>query len=441
MVLGLSRCTRSFFRRNPDKETPVKFSRLMFALLLLSTALGRTAPAADWNWPQWRGPNQDGHTKETGLPTKWDDSSVVWKAPLKGEGQSSPVVWGERIFLTQSRNRGRQRVVLCINRNDGRILWEKTAWTGTPEATHNMNGWASSTPVTDGKHVYALFGKGGGLFCYTVGGSLVWNKELGAFKGPWGTAASPVLHGDYVILNGDADANSFLAAYDKTTGKQVWRMPREDKRGWSTPIFVKVGDHEELVINGHSAVRGYDPKTGKELWRVKSFNGRGSPTVTPGGDGLLFVLNGLRGDFYAVKPGGSGDATATHMVWHTPRGGGRDLPSPIAIGKYVLAINMRNAVLTNYDAASGKELYKSRVGKPQYTATPISYDGLALFLNESGETLVVKPGPKLNIVARNRIKGGSDEIFRGSITPSDGQLFIRSTQGLYCVGKRKSSAK
>jgi hypothetical protein len=418
----------------------VKFSRLILALFLLIPTLTGTASAADWNWPQWRGPQQDGHTQETGLPTKWDDSSVVWKTPLKGEGQSSPVVWGERVFLTQSRNRGRQRVVLCINRNDGRILWEKIAWTGDPEPTHNMNGHASSTPVTDGKHVYAFFGKGGGLFCYTVDGSLVWNKELGPFKGPWGTAASPMLHGNHVIVNGDADADSFLAAFDKTTGKEIWKVKREDKRGWSSPILVKTNGREEIVINGHSAVRGYDPKTGKELWRVKSFNGRGSPTVTPGNNGLIFVLNGLRGDFYAVKPGGSGDVTETHMAWHTPRGGGRDLPSPIVIGKYVLAINMRNAVITNYDAASGKELYKVRVGTPQYTATPISYDGLALFLNEGGEALLVKPGPKLNVVSRNRITAGADdEIFRGSIAPSDGQLFLRSTKALYCVGKRKTA--
>lgn len=416
----------------------MKFSRLILALSLFIPPLAGPATAADWNWPQWRGPNQDGHTKETGLPTKWDNSSVVWKTPLKGDGQSSPVVWGERIFLTQARNRGRQRVVLCINRNDGRILWEKIAWTGKPEPTHRMNGWASSTPVTDGKHVYAFFGKGGGLFCYTMDGSLVWNRnDLGPFKGPWGTAASPILHGNHVILNGDADADSFLAAFDKATGKTDWKVPREDKRGWSTPILVKANGREALVLNGHSAVRGYDPKSGKELWRAKSFVGRGSPTVTPGHNGLLYVLCGLRGDFSAVKPGGSGDVSETHRVWHKPRGGGRDLPSPIVIGKYVLVINMRNAILTCYDAATGKEQYKARVGTPQYTATPISYDGLALFQNESGETLLVKPGPKLNIVARNRITGGEDEIFRGSITPSDGQLFIRSTKALYCVGKRK----
>jgi outer membrane protein assembly factor BamB len=427
-------------RRFPFKETIVKFSRLILALFLFTPAVGSNASAAEWNWPQWRGPGQDGHTKETGLPTKWDDSSVVWRTPLKGEGQSSPVVWGERVFLTQSRNRGRQRVVLCINRNDGRILWEKTAWTGIPERTHGDNGWASSTPVTDGKHVYAFFGHGGGLFCYRMDGSLAWNKPLGPFTGPWGTAASPILNGSHVIVNGDADADSFLAAFDKSTGKTIWKVKREDKRGWSTPILIKVGDRQELVLNGHSAVRGYDPKTGKELWRVKSFVGRGSPTVTPGNNGLLYVLCGLRGDFYAVKPGGSGDVTETHMAWHTPRGGGRDLPSPIVIGKFVLVVNRRIAVLTNYDAATGKELYKVRIGTPKYTATPISYDGLTLFLNEGGETLVVKPGPKLSVVSRNRLtRKDADELFRGSIAPSDGQLFLRSTKALYCVGKRKSA--
>eukprot|EP00913_Durusdinium_trenchii_P005649 g5267.t1 len=350
--------------------------------------------------------------------------------------QSSPVIWGDRIFLTAAENRGQKRTVLCINRNDGQILWKKVAWTGESEPTHRMNGWASATCATDGKHVYAFFGKGGGLFCYTVGGELVWNKELGEFTSPWGTAASPILVGDLVIQNCDADANAYIVAFNKTTGKQVWKTARENKRGWSSPILVKAAGREEVVVNGHSGARAYDPATGKLLWYCKSFNGRGSPTVTPSDSGLLHVVNGLRGDIYAVKPGGSGTVTGTHMAWHTPRGGGRDLPSPIAIGKYLLVINMKG-ILTVYDTATGKELSKTRVGG-NYSATPIAYQGHAAFIGENGETLIVKPGKQPTLIARNKLGQQGREIYRASITPSDGQLFIRSTTTLYCIGKRKS---
>jgi len=418
----------------------VKLSRLMLALSLGVIVIGgRSTTAADANWPRWRGPNQDGHSSETGFPKTWDDSSIVWKTPLKGEGLSTPIVWGERIFLTQARGRGKQRVVLCIDRNDGRILWEKVAWTGTPEPSHRDNGWAAATCVTDGERVYAFFGHGGGLFCYTVDGKLVWNKPLGEFKGPWGTAASPVLVGDLVIQNCDADADAYIIALDKKTGKQVWRTPRDNFRGWSTPILVKTEKRDELVLNGDRGVRAYDPKTGKELWFCKSFNGRGTPTVTPSEAGLLHVVNGKPGDTYAIKPGGSGNVTKTHMAWHTRRSGGRDLPSPIAMGKYLLIANRRNAILTCYDTKTGKELWKSRIGRPKFTATPVAYDGVALFLSESGETVVVKPGDELNIVARNKITPRDGEYFGSSITPSNGQLFLRGTRTLYCIGKRKSA--
>lgn len=413
---------------------------------MLSVSVGPSASAADGNWPRWRGPNQDGHTSEKGLPTKWSDADVQWKRPLKGEGQSSPVVWGERIFLTQSHDKGAKRLLLCINRNDGRVIWEKVCWTGTPERSHRMNGWASATPATDGKYVYAFFGHGGGLFCYTANGSLVWNQKLGEHyvADGWGTAASPVIVGDLVIQNCDADRNAFIVGLDKKTGKEVWRTKRDNNRGWSTPILVKTDKRNELVVNGDTGVRAYDPKTGKELWFCKSFNGRGTPTVTPSDAGLLHVVNGKPGDTYAVKPGGSGDVTSTHMEWHSRRIGGRDLSSPIVIGKYMLVVSMRGGVLTAYDTKSGKLLWSARIGtgrRQQFSATPISYDGLAVFIAENGEAVLVKPGPKLNIVARNRLSAGKGEIFRSSITPSDGQLFVRSTGALYCVGKRKSAAK
>lgn len=412
---------------------------LFTGILVLSVWLAFSKPAqAEKNWPRWRGPHQTGHAKEEGLPTTWDNRSVAWKVDLPGRGQSSPIIWGERIFLTSALENGRQRVVFCVNRSDGRILWKRIAWTGQPEPSHRMNGWASSTCVTDGERVYAFFGRGGGLFCYTVDGELLWRKDLGYFEGPWGTAACPVLVRDMVIQNCDSEKDAYIIALDKRTGEEVWKTQRDDARGWSTPILIEAGGREELVINGDTGVRAYNPDTGDEYWFCKSFNGRGTPTITPVGD-LLVAVNGKPGPIYAIRPGGNGDVTNTHMAWQTQRGGGRDLPSPIVIDHYVLVSNMKG-ILTCYDGRNGKELWKGRLGgNSNVSAAPITYGGLAFFHNEAGETFVVRPGEKMNVVARNTVDAAQDEIFRASITPSDGQIFLRSDRVLYCIGKQTAA--
>src|SRR5207247_321565 len=193
---------------------------------------------ADSNWPQFRGPHGDGHSAETGVPVHWDARSVVWKANLKGRGQSSPVLWGERIFLTTALDNGKERLVFCLDRKDGKLLWERVAWRGTPEKSHPMNGWATPTCATDGERVFAFFGRGG-LHAFTVDGKPLWLRDLGPFEGPWGTAASPVVVGDLVVQNCDAEKEAFLLAVDRRTGKTVWKTPRDvpDRGGWSTPVL------------------------------------------------------------------------------------------------------------------------------------------------------------------------------------------------------------
>jgi outer membrane protein assembly factor BamB len=394
-------------------------------------------PAA--NWPHWRGPEGTGHSSEKDLPVRWDAQSVTWKVALEGKGQSSPVIWGERIFLTSALEGGRQRLVFCLDRRDGKPLWKHVAWKGDAvEKTHAMNSHATPTCATDGEVVAAFFGRGG-LHGYTVDGKHLWSRDLGPFAGPWGTAASPVIFGDMVIQNCDAENDAYLLAVDKRTGKTVWKTPRDvpERGGWSTPVLVQAGNRQELVLNGAKLVTAYDPATGKVLWTCKTFNGRGEPTATPG-NGLVYMLNGLAGDFYAIRPGGSGDVTRSHMAWHTPRKGARDQPSPIVIGNHVLVMDMKGT-LTCYAADTGKELWKERVAPGNYTSSPIAANGLAYFQNDAGETTVVKPGPKLEVVATNKIRSASDEIFRASLTPCDEQMFIRSDRALYCVGTRKET--
>lgn len=404
------------------------FTIISALLILMSPMASRAEP----NWPGWRGPHQDGHTTETTIPVKWSGENIVWKSSLPGIGQSSPVIWGDKIFLTAALNQGKERIVFCVSRKTGEILWKQTAWEGTPEPIHAMNTWASATCATDGEVVVAFFGIGG-LHAYSLSGKHLWSHDLGKFEGPWGTSACPVIVDDLVVQNCDADADAFIIGLDKKTGRQVWRTKRRDHRGWSTPVLVKTDKRMELVVNGHAGVQAYDPKSGKDLWFCKSFAGRGEPTVTPAGK-LLAVVNGLQGDFYSILPGGDGDVTATHMPWHTPRKSGRDCSSPIVIGNYILVSSL-DGIATCYDAVDGRVYWKDRLAG-KFSASPIAAGGFAYFLNEDGKTIVIEPGEALKVVAENDLSPGKDEIFRASLAPSSGQLFVRSTRVLYCIGTK-----
>jgi outer membrane protein assembly factor BamB len=406
------------------------FLSLVVSLFCLASSLGH----AGADWPQWRGPLGDGHSTEK-VPVRWEAASVVWKTALPGSGQSSPIVWGDRIFLTAAQDKGAKRLVLCVDRLKGAILWQREAWSGTPEPSHVMNGWASATCATDGERVIAFFGKGG-IHCYSLDGTPLWSRDLGSFAGPWGTAACPVIVGDLVVQNCDAAEDASVVALDKKTGKTVWQTPRTKplRGGWSTPVLVQADQRRELVLNGEKAVTAYDPSTGKELWWCQSFNGRGEPTVTPG-KGVVHVINGLAGDIYAVRPGGSGDVTKTHMAWHTPRKGGRDQPSPILVGNYLLVTDMKG-LATCYDSSTGKVHWKERL-RGAFSSSPIAAGGLVYYQNEAGETFVLEPGPELKVVAENTVGGAAAEIFRASLTPSHGQMFSRSQTHLYCIGGKE----
>jgi outer membrane protein assembly factor BamB len=390
--------------------------------------------SAQEEWPRYRGPRGDGHTHDRGLPLEWNEKSIVWKTPLKGQGQSSAIIWGERIFLTSALDKGKQRLVFCVDRKSGKILWEQVAWTGEPEPSHAMNGWATSTCVTDGERVYASFGKGG-LHCYTVEGKHVWSRELGKFfsRTKRGTASSPIVHGDLVIWNGDSESDPFLFGLNKLTGETVWKADRPAKEGYSTPIIVDANGRQELILNGDPFVAGYDPLSGKQLWFCKSFAPRGEPSVTFA-DGLVYVVNGQPGDVYTVRPGGSGNVTSTHMVWHTPRKLGRDQPAPIVANGYMLVANMEG-VLVCYEAKMGKELWRERMTTSKITAAPAAADGRVYWLDESGQTTVIEPGPTYKVLAQNSLGATSQEIFRATPTPYRGQFFIRSDTTLYCIGK------
>ena len=405
---------------------------LMTICLLAFLALSTQQLHAE-NWHQWRGPQANGHSQAKDIPVKWDGEGVLWKVAIPGVGQSSPVMWGSRLFVTSASTDGGQRHVYCLDRSNGKVLWSHQAWKGEAEPTHGMNNRASATCATDGKHLIAFFGRGG-IHCYDLDGQLIWSRQLSPFAGPWGTAASPIIVGNTVIQNCDADESAFIVGLDKNSGEELWKTERRAIRGWSSPVSVKVGDRQEVILNGHGLVTSYNPGTGDIFWSSKTSSGRGTPTVTPH-KGHLITLCGLSGNMMAVRPGGSGDVTDSHVIWRTPRTGGRDLPSPIVVDDCLLIARLRPGLVSCYDVTTGSEHWTERL-EGGFSATPIVAGGLVYAVNEAGRTFVIRPGKKLEVVASNSLQASEEEVFRASPVPFDGHLLLRSDKHLYCVGTR-----
>lgn len=422
---------------------------LSFLLLtLLGTFLMASETTLDSGWTHWRGPSGQGIVQEDRVPLKWSErENVLWKTRLPGRGNSTPIVSQGRIFLTTSSDRGDSRSVVCVRVRDGKILWQEVAAQKvSTEKTHAWNGYASPSCATDGKQVWAFFGTPG-IFCYTVDGKLVWKKSLGTFysQAGWGTAASPVLYEDLVILNGDNDggvnaAPAALIALEKTTGEIRWSTPRNQGRGFSTPRLMKMPNGRvDLVLNGPEGVWGYDPATGEERWRCRRTDPNerqkfGEPL--PVDDGRhMFIASGRDGPYQIVKLPGEGDITSTHLVHQGSRKGHRDVSSPIVWQGQVYAVDNKG-VLSSYDLATGKELFSGLIGNRRNIslASPIALQGKLLWLMDDGTTVVVQPGRKLEIAWQNKLDGEKLD-FGASPAVAEGRLFLRSQSYLYCIGK------
>ena len=403
--------------------------------LLALLVLQQGQLSAESRWPAFRGADGLGQSADSDVPVTWNAGDVAWRTELTGTGHSSPCLWDDRVFLTGARKNGGQveRYVICLNRADGKVLWQRLASTGPAEKLHTMNGFATATCATDGERVVAFFGRGG-IHCYDIRGEKLWSYDAGGVPSPWGAAASPIIVDDNVIQNCDAAGASVLVALDKTSGRKTWETARDDmpKGGWSTPVLINIGKKTELILNGEFGVNAYDSDTGRDLWFCKGFNGRGTP-MPAFGNGLLYIMSGKPGDTYAVRPGGSGDVTASRMVWHTPRKKGRALASPALYQGYLLSISLEGYA-NCYDAPTGRLLWTERL-PGRYSASPLLATGLFYLQSEAGETVVIKPGKKLDIVATNRIDANPEEVFRACLVPTQGQLLIRADRAIYCIGK------
>jgi outer membrane protein assembly factor BamB len=396
---------------------------------------------ADW-W-RFRGPDGSGVGDETGLPATWSEKeNIVWRTKLPGPGTSCPIVVGKRIYLTcytgygvDRKKVGRmedlERHLLCIDRAGGKILWSKEYEPTLPEHKYDANegdyhGYASSTPASDGERLYVFFGKSG-VYCFDLDGKKLWRADVGKNTDRWGSATSPVLYKDLVIINASVESGC-LVALDKRTGNEVWRA-KGISSAWNTPVLVKLpGGKAELVLNISPAVVGFDPEDGKELWRVTGFSGYVCPSVVAHKD-VVYVL---RSGVLAIKAGGSGDVTKTNVLWQTK--GSSVVSSPVFHdGRlYWFGGETMNCV----DAETGKEVYRERLSENgQYFASPMLADGKIYGVTRFGGAFVIAARPTFKELAHNRF---ADDKSRTNATPiaSDGCLLLRTDEYLYCIGKR-----
>lgn len=382
-------------------------------------------------WARWRGPSGQGVVAGSGYPDRWSATqNVLWKVPVPGTGNSSPIVWRDRLYLTTARDGGRRLSLLAFNRADGALQWEAPAPEGATDRPHQKNGYASATPATDGERIYVSFGTRG-LFAFDLSGKLVWRRDLGFIDNYHGAAGSPLLYKGKVIVYQDQSRGAFIAAFDGRTGNQLWRTARQQNVGWGTPIAVRVNDHDEIIVNGQSRVIAYHPDTGAELWHCNGMGFEVIPTPVVG-YGLVFCSSGRAGPTLAIKPGGKGDVTASHLAWSTQRGS-PFVPSPLLYSGQLYTVNDMASIVTAFDAASGRSLWQGRLGvarREGFSASPVAVDGKVFFTNDDGETFVLKAGPTFQLLHVNEL--GARTLASPALV--DGVWYFRTDQHLLAIG-------
>lgn len=437
----------------------------MKTILLLAVA----TVLSGQNWPSFRGPGASG-VADGKAPTHWDvpkGVNVAWKVEIPGLAHSSPVVWGDQVYITTAVSSDPKAVfrhglfgdvdpspdvskhswrVYCLDKATGKIIWEKVAHEGTPKTKrHSKSSQASSSPATDGKHVVAFFGSEG-LYTYDTNGKLLWKQDLGIlnagwFYDPdyeWGTASSPIIYKNLVIVQCDIQKNSFAAAYDINDGHRVWMTPREEIPSWGTPTIYEGKNHAELITQATKFIRGYDPMTGKELWRLSGNSEVTAPTPIVAHD-LIFVTNGYRvvQPIFAIRPGASGDISlkagqeSNDSIAWSKQHGGPYMPTPVVYGDYLYTCN-NQGITACYKAKTGERVYQQRLGEGgAYSASPVAADGKIYYTSEDGDVFVVKAGPIYELLATNPI----GEVCMASPAISDGKLFVRAEHHLFAIGE------
>jgi outer membrane protein assembly factor BamB len=407
------------------------------------------------NWPAWHGPKSSGVTPETNLPIRWSATeNVRWKVALPDRGNSSPVIWGDRVFITQAIEKENRITLMCFNRADGKILWQSGTTYAEKDPTHDTNPYGSASPVTDGERVIAWFGSAG-VYCYDLNGKELWHRNLGKQNHRWGYASSPIIDGDLCFLNFGPGERTFLIALNKMTGKPVWQIdvppvqPKERTDGfagqkdgvigsWSTPIMINANGRDELIMSFPGQVRAFEPKTGKELWVCDGLN----PLVYSSpiyGEGVVLGMGGFQGTQIAVKPGGNGNVTDSHRLWKRERNKNQ-LGCGVIYDGHFYVLDMPG-IAECINLKTGKQVWEERVSglgpkSESWSSMRLAGDKIYV-LNQSGDTLILRASPKFEIIGVNSI---GNELTNSSLAVSDGELFIRTHLNLWCIGAGRPKA-
>lgn len=420
--------------------------------ILVAVTVASFYSASAANWPAWRGPTGSGVSPEKNLPTKWSATeNVRWKIPLAERGNSTPAVWGERVFVTQAANDEQRRTLMCLDRRDGRLLWERGVDYTAREQAHPDNPPCSGSPATDGERVVVCHASAG-VFCYDFSGKELWRRDLGKLDFEFGPGASPFIHGDLVFLYRGPDAKAFLIALDKRTGKTIWKNDdppvvtagRVDgfrgQKGlvssYSMPILVKAGGREELVMSFPGTVQAFNPTDGRSLWSCGGLN----PLVYTSpisGDGIVVAMGGYFGNTIAVPVGGAGDVTSKRL-WQTVRTKNR-LGSGVIHGGHVYILNTEG-IAECIELKTGKAVWMERLqgkgAKQESWSSMVLAGDLIYILNQSAETYVLRASPKFELVTVNTLDGA---LCNASHAVSDGEFFIRTQRHLWCIGEKKKA--
>jgi outer membrane protein assembly factor BamB len=418
----------------------------MIRIIFLLLALG-SAPAHAENWPAWRGPSANGISRETNLPSRWSKAeNITWRLDLPEWSGSTAIIWGEHIFLNVAQ--GTDLHLWAVDRTKGQPVWKRHLSGGNhQERKQNMS---SPSPVTDGRHVWVMTGTGI-LKAFDFGGKEIWmrdiQKDYGRFGLNWGYASSPLLHDDALfvqVLHGmKTDDPSYFLRIDKATGKTLWRVERPTKAirespdSYTTPALLRYGNTTEIVLTGGDVVTGHDPATGKELWRSDGLNPTNNPAyrivASPIVFGDMIYAPTRERPMLALRAGGRGDITTSHRVFAFDSG--PDVPTPVTDGQYLYVVR-DNGVMFCIDAKTGQTIYGPQRLRPgTYSGSPVLADGKIYVTNEDGVTMVVRAGPKFEVLAENDF----GEYTLSSPAVSEGQLFIRTDKALYAIGRRSSA--
>ncbi|MFM1768234.1 MAG: hypothetical protein RJA22_763 [Verrucomicrobiota bacterium] len=422
-------------------------TRMPLVCLLLGALVFTPVPVRA-DWPAWRGPDGQGITTDRQLPVRWSPTeNVRWKVALPDRGNATPVIWGDRVFVPQALEKERRRTLMCLSRQDGRILWQKGVAYEAKEQTHPDNPYCSGSPATDGERVIVCHGSAG-VFCYDMEGNELWRRDLGPQKFDWGNATSPVLHGNLAILYFGPGAGSHLLALDRRTGKTVWKFeePPVDVRGrtdgfrgkepgivctYSTPVLVKAGTREELIMSFPGVLQALDPATGRALWHCGGLN----PLVYTSpihAEGIVVAMGGYFGNSLAVRTGGSGDVTGARL-WHQVRAKGGIGSGVIHDGHYYFM--SMDGIAHCHRLATGEKVWSERLRGPgpkgdSWSSMVLAGDRIYI-LNQSADCIVLKASPTFEVLAAN---GLGNEMCNASVAPSRGEIFIRTYQHLWCIG-------